>query len=65
MENIVIMQLGFASSNRASVISESQVPLVLLLSFQPRERWHIRHCLAGGSGTSSLSVQVAAVNMGA
>lgn len=61
---IVIMHLGFASSNRALVSSESQVQLVLCLSFQPQERWEIRHCLAGGLGTSSLSVQVATMNMG-
>lgn len=65
MENIVVMQLGFASSNRASVSSESQVPLVQFLSFQPRERWHIGHCLAGGLGTSSLSIRMAAMNIGA
>lgn len=65
MEKIVIVQLGFASSNRASVSSEGQVQLVLCLSFHPREHWDIRHCLAGGLGTSSLSVQVVTMNVGA
>lgn len=64
MEKIIIMWLGFASSNRASVSSEGQVQLVLCLSFQPLERWDIRHCLAGELGTSSLSIQVVTVNMG-
>lgn len=59
------MQLVFAASNRASLSSESQVWLVLGLSLQPREHWDFWHCLAGGLGTSSLSIQVATLNVGA
>lgn len=64
MEKIVIMQLGSASSDRALASSESRVQLVPCLSFWLQERWDVRHCLAGGLGTSSLSVQVATMNMG-
>lgn len=64
-KKIVIMQLGFAVSNRVLVSSDSQVQLVLWLSLQPRELWDVRRCLVRGLGTSSLSAQVATLNMGA